>query len=503
MLRLVMKVIKLTVLSVVVLTFVSCSNTDDGAAQGFGDTPALVEPSKGDDESSVVESTTAEVLSSTTEPLLEGAAGTSCDIDGEIGIGIACRMTTEGLTWVSVDEGSDLFIPNGPVDACKTADLRDNGERMTQGNMTIGFPWSAAGATSVPIGEARLVAVAVDFLDYAGSVEELDFVRTEIEKFDTWFEQASSGKLVPRWTYLDEWITLDLPAAEYEVQGFGTEAYQHISEEIIDKVLERIALENVDELFVYFPDSITRSELGTGIDPFEGILAQIGIPEREYREAAFGGYEGSRIRHMKGMGTTTWTHGPHYTTLWKHWAHSYMHSIGIALHSPESLDSVGVTGWDRWVAGWIDDANVLCVENLDESFEFDLVPLEINHDRDGVKLAVFKIGEYSSVVIESRRLSESVEFEEKSHASGIVSYFMDTENVSAYDAFTIDESVGPAFIFSQAIEDGVRQPDYGAIAQPQSRQPLAFAGEELRFGDIKIEFVSTGYVDTVRVSRVQ
>jgi len=497
---------RLSTLLVVSLVCISCGEQADEPVE-LNDQPSVVE-SGADTSNGGSSPGSGTVTSSSQAPSMNvenaSQAGTACSKDGEASVdqstqsNVACRMTTDGLMWVDSEQRSAKFIAADSVEACKTADLRDGGERMTAGNMTIGFPLSAAGATSASTGEAKLIAVAVEFPDYSGTDEELEFVRSEIGKFNEWLDHASRGRLMPNWTYLDEWILLDLPAAEYEVQGFGTDGYQKISEEIVDKVAERMVLENVDELFVYFPDSITRSELETGTDPFDGVLAQIGTPKREIEPAEFGGFEGSRIRHLKGMGTTSWTND---VSLWKHWAHAYMHSIGIALHSPESLGQIGNTGWDRWVAGWIDDRNVGCVTNLKDQIEFDLVPLEHDGVTDGTNLAVIKTGEYSAVVIESRRLGESIEFEGISEASGVVVYFMDTENVSVYDPFSNDESIGPAFVFSQAVEEGERAANYGAIAQQSERQPLAFSGESLTYEDLTIDFVATGYLDTIRVTK--
>lgn len=413
-----------------------------------------------------------------------------------------CRRTFDGLRFFNINPVEPSPATDNSWDECKTADLRDGGERIKAEKKTIGFPWFAAGATSLPVGPAKLVAVAIQFPDYEGTKNELEFVRSEIELFNAWVSEASRGRLVPTWTYLDEWLTLDLPAGDYEVgRGFGTEPYQAISEAIVDKVLERIALDEVDELFVYFPDSITRSEIGRGTDSFFGILPQIGVPLREIEDSARGGFEGSRIRHLKGLGTTTWAGYPFSPTLWKQWAHEYMHSIGIALHSPETVGNVGMTGWDRWIAGWLDDSNVICVEELGTQQEYEMVPLEYSSVTDGTNLVVIKVGEYSSVVVESRRLGESVETSDMSEEYGLAVYFMDTENAPVYDMLTNDESKGPAFIFPESVDSGERPADYGVIAQGMERQPLGFVGESFSFGDILIEFVDTGYYDTVRIKR--
>lgn len=298
----------------------------------------------------------------------------------------------------------------------------------------------------------------------------------------------------------EQWITLSKPAAEYKVQGFGKDAYQEVSTEIVDRALELLELVDVDRLFVYFPDSLTTSEMEADIDPFNGVLAQIGMPTREISE-----FGGSRIRGMKGSGTISQRNR---NQLWAIWAHELLHSMGLQVHSPEPsalIDSGSngvftLSGWSRWLLGWIDDGQVACLKAQSLPATLDLIPLQVTNDRDGVRLVMIALNETQAIAVESHRAFGTGAGLGSPGTYGLLAYVIDSKLRPPYDPFRNDESAGNRFIYPDSVVAGQRT-GFGRAAQDSwPLQPLMFKGETASAEGITIEFVNTAGFDTINLS---
>jgi len=390
----------------------------------------------------------------------------------------------------------------GDDSKCRLPDQRVN-PRSAEVGLVVGFPRELSGVLTPSIGELRLAAVAVDFPDFPGTSEELRIPPEAASEIDRWIEFESRGRTRATWQIHNDWITMSKPAAAYEVQGFGIEPYQQLSTEIVNRVLEVMPLEAIDELFVYFPDSITESELNTGLDPFDGLLAQIGIPKRELSE-----FGGSRIRSMKGSGTISKING---NVLWAIWAHALIHAMGLQGHAPEPtslIDSAtnGVftlSSWSRWLLGWLEESELACVSPESLPAELDLIPLQIGGDEAGIRSAMIPIDETTAIAIESHRAVDYGSGLGPRGTYGVLAYLIDTKNQAKYDPFTNDESAGTRFLYPNQVVQKERMGVGRAAFKENPLQPLMLVGESIVFGDVLIEFIRSSGMDTIRVSRTR
>jgi len=474
-------------------------SSDESSAIGAAATSVAVGEIT-DDDSVPPTSTTEPLLppTSTTEPL--PVVGDPCDSEGSLLASIECRQTTDGLTWLSTSLEGVRADVGGSDDACRLADRRTDPQSSEIGQV-IGFPLSLSGVRTPSVGEVTLAAVAVDFPDFLGTDSELSTLRDSAASFDDWIDNQSGGRVSTTWQFHEEWITLSKPAAAYNVQGFGVDPYQEVSTEIVDRVLEVMTLSNLDELFVYFPDSLTESELGLPLNPCDGILAQIGIPKREINEFA-----SQRIRNMKGSGTISKING---NVLWAIWAHEFLHAMGLEAHGPESsalIDSVSngpttVSAWNRWLLGWMEDDAMICLDPSTDSSEVDLVPLEADPSVPGPRAVMLPLSETSAILVETHRATGSGETLGPPGTYGLLVYLIDSSEVAPYDPFTNDESAGTRFVYPTDVLDGTRGP-YGEAAQKMMPlQPLMFLGDRAEVDGVTIEFASSSGFDTVRISR--
>jgi len=489
---------------------------------GCGGTTALDEPTEEDsraevtdDESLIgtststsgVSTTTPDTTTSTTElPVVEPELGAECTTIADTAGPLECRQTRLGLEWVSTELGDPRADEYGDDQPCKLPDQRTDPPSAEIG-LIIGFPLSLSGVRTPSIGTASLAAVAVDFPDYKGSDNELSRLRETANAFDSWLAIESNQRLSTSWSLHEEWITMSKPVAEYEVQGFGTEPYQELSTEIVDRVLDVMELQELDELFVYFPDSLTTT--GRELDnAFESLLPQIGLPVREQSQ-----YDYSRLRNMKGSGTISKRNG---NVLWAIWAHEFLHALGLQVHGPEASmlidaasQSFTLSAWNRWILGWLDDDQVACVPISDQPVEVDLVPLELNGDTEGVRAAIVPLTETGALLIQSHRAIGHSANNGFGFGTGIgddgtyglAVMYIDSDETAPYDPFTNDDSAGTRFLYANELLQGERT-NVGTLASPESEfQPLVLQGERVSWENIVIEFIASSGIDTIRISQ--
>ena len=455
-----------------------------------------------------VTTTTPDTTTSTTEPpLAEPELGAECTTIADTAGPLECRLTSTGLKWVSTELGNPRPDTYGDDQPCKLPDQRTDPPSAEIG-LIIGFPLSLSGVRTPSIGTATLAAVAVDFPDYKGTDDELSRLQETANAFDSWLAIESNQRLSTTWSLHEEWITMSKPVAEYKVQGFGTEPYQELSTEIVDRVLEVMELQNLDELFVYFPDSLTTT--GEGLDnAFESLLPQIGLPDREQSQ-----YDYSRLRNMKGSGTISKRNG---SVLWAIWAHEFLHALGLQVHGPEAsmlIDSVSnhsftLSAWNKWILGWLDDNQIACVTIGDQPVEVDLVPLEMNGETDGIRAAIVPLTETGALLIQSHRAIGHSANNGFGFGTGIgddgtyglAVMYIDSDETAPYDPFTNDDSAGTRFLYANELLQGERT-NIGTLASQESEfQPLVLQGESVSAENILIEFITSSGIDTIRITQ--
>jgi hypothetical protein len=350
----------------------------------------------------------------------------------------------------------------------------------------LGFPLNQTGSKA--IGTINLGLVAADFPNFQGKSPELDRLSTQIAEFNKWLSFQSGGRLVANWQFPKQWLRLQKNAADYGVVGFNPRSYDAINSEVINVSDPYINFLNMDELFVYFPDSLTDSEPNR--NPFDGVLAQIGGTNVKTSEGT--------LKHIKGSGTVS--KQKQYglaRTLWALWAHDLLHTIGIEGHNPvessslESEDYVNhvVSGWNQYLLGWLGDTQIACIDlSILNGNEVDIVPLQ--DSRAGYRVAIVPISETRAIVVESHR---AVGYAKDLGASGVLVYLMDTKNVPPYSERQNTGLIGSRFIDPDKVASGSR-----ARVGKGQKSALMLPGETASFQGISVDFVKSGTLDKIR-----
>ena len=368
--------------------------------------------------------------------------------------------------------------------ACRLPDQRD--PSLVSAPRSLGFPLNQTGSKAV--GTINLGLVAADFPNFQGKATELDKLSLQIAEFNKWLNFQSGGRLVANWQFPKQWLRLPKNAADYGVVGFNPRSYDAINSEVVDASDPYINFLNMDELFVYFPDSLTDSEPNR--NPFEGVLAQIGGTNVNTSEGT--------LKHLKGSGTVS--KQKQYglvRTLWATWAHDLLHTIGVEGHNPvessslESEDYVNhvVSGWNQYLLGWLGDTQIACIDlSILNGNEVDIVPLQ--ESRTGYRVAIIPISETRAIVVESHR---AVGYAKDLGASGVLVYLMDTKNVPPYSDRQNTGLIGSRFIDPDKVASGSR-----ARVGKGQKSALMLPGETASFQGISVEFVKTGTLDKIR-----
>jgi hypothetical protein len=350
----------------------------------------------------------------------------------------------------------------------------------------LGFPLNQTGSKA--LGIINLGLVAADFPNFQGKATELAKLSAQITEFNNWLSFQSGGRLVANWQFPNQWLRLPKNAADYGVVGFNPLSHNAINSDIINASDPHISYANMDELYVYFPDSLTDSEPNR--NPFDGVLSQIGGTNVATSEGI--------LKHLKGSGTVSkqkqYGLAP---TLWALWAHDLLHTIGVEGHNPvesftleseDYLDQV-VSAWNQYLLGWLSDSQIACIElSTLNGIEVDIVPLQ--ESKSGYRIAIVPLSETRAIVVESHR---AVGYAKDLGASGVLVYLMDTKNVPPYSERQNTGLIGSRFIDPDKVISGSR-----ARVGKGQKSAIMLPGETATFQGIFVDYVQSGPVDKIR-----
>lgn len=368
--------------------------------------------------------------------------------------------------------------------ACRLPDQRD--PSLINTPRSLGFPLNQTGSKA--LGIINLGLVAADFPNFQGKATELAKLSAQITEFNNWLSFQSGGRLVANWQFPNQWLRLPKNAADYGVVGFNPQSHNAINSDIINASDPYISYANMDELFVYFPDSLTDSEPNR--NPFDGVLSQIGGTNVATSEGI--------LKHLKGSGTVSkqkqYGLAP---TLWALWAHDLLHTIGVEGHNPvesftleseDYLDQV-VSAWNQYLLGWLSDSQIACIQlSTLNGNEVDIVPLQ--ESKSGYRIAIVPLSETRAIVVESHR---AVGYAKDLGASGVLVYLMDTKNVPPYSERQNTGLIGSRFIDPDKVVSGSR----ARIGKGQ-KSAIMLPGESASFQGIFIDYVQSGTLDKIR-----
>ena len=373
-----------------------------------------------------------------------------------------------------------------PIERCKIKENSDQGS--LKGDTASGFPFMPLYSTFPK--EIKMALIPIDFSDLPGESNFKSRVESQMQNMSDWYSQVSSGKLKISWTVGNDWIRLPGSSKEYAVPFSGS--YPETSnfwKKIIPIIDSKFDLTGVQTINFVLPNG--QKIVTESVQSF---------PWQDEMKTA----NSSKTKLISFTAPGVYFDNP-VRPYWSYWAHEFGHVLGLAhvgssrgsSQTMNGYDLMGnqdgpfreLSGWMRFIIGWLDDSQVYCqdVENLTTN-EVSLVPL--SDSKPGIKLVVIPTSIDSAIVIDSRRPTK-FSCDIPGLPSGALVY--------TYDAKLGNQSY---FLTAQYPKD---RPKVIKCLQNEKMEnypdALLHKGDSIQVGDFQISVVSSGNFDQIKITK--
>ena len=274
--------------------------------------------------------------------------------------------------------------------------------------------------------DLRVLVVPISVRDYLFSDEDLKLAETGLTKSAEFWNSMSYGKFNLESTILpkESWPTFDETAEQLGLISSGPMTdYQAFVEMAMTRLSEKMDTSKFDVFFVALP-AVNDFLMGQAMRLGEGFIS-----DKEVQQNAI----------FVGGG---------YLNFWEVTAHELGH-VGFGLEDLYSFEtqsnifgdwdimqmailvpSKEITSWSRWIAGWLEDSQIQCLEKQDSATLF-IEPIEIVSTQP--KSIVVRTSPNSVLVAESRRnLGYDVS------GSSVLIYTVDTSNRNRFGPYKFE-----------------------------------------------------------------
>jgi len=337
-------------------------------------------------------------------------------------------------------------------------------------------------------GTIRMMLVPIDWADLNGDAKFEDRVSSQMQIFTDYMKTISGNRLKIEWVIEKNWIRIPGKSGDYYVPY--SEAHPE-QEDFYTKVLAavdpKVDFTNID--FVNFLLPAGHNVLKESAQ----IINKSAISEFKTSEGKLAG--------MTAMGKFFDEPGvwQNPRTYWSFWAHEIGHALQLAhLGNPRGsyamagFDLMGmqdgptriISGWTRFVAGWLSPQQVFCLpaENLAQT-KLTLTPLD--NDASGLKMAVVPISSSEAIIIESRRETKFDLADWENPRNGVLVYKYDARLGHLED-----------FLMPIAPNSSLEVTNWDGVIRYFMK-----AGDIVQFGGIDVELKTSGDKDSVVISK--
>jgi hypothetical protein len=306
-----------------------------------------------------------------------------------------------------------------------------------------------------------------------------------------WIDMTSEGKVKLVWQIQKDWIRVPGISKDYEVPLSGTVQRPEIAR------IWNIFISESDKVVNYQDVQAVHFILPKGQNIF-GEAAKGYAWDSVVKD--FTTDEGSKIGFFTIPGVF-YDRADLGRTYWSYWVKEYTRGLGAGAIGAQRVASSfqtfeiqgstdgerELTGWFRFLLGWLSDENIYCQPASNISYvEITLIPLP-EKSVNGVKLVVIPLSETKAIIVESRRETKFACLT-PTQRNGVLVYLYDGK-------------FGNTEEFFSAISPTDRKVERYDCATPPSIDPLLHEGDSITFEGIKIELLLHGSYDRIRISR--
>jgi M6 family metalloprotease-like protein len=385
----------------------------------------------------------------------------------------------------------DLYLPptrpGSNIEFCKIKETNSNRNGMIN-SLPSGFPSSTV---AIKAGTVKWALIPIDFPDLVGEENFKLRINDQMTMLSDWFATVSDGKFKIEWVLQEKWVRLPNQTNNYTIDRSDN----------LDRVPNGLKLWN---------DAMLESDKVfnfTGIQTVNFILPK---NQTVIEETLQGFPWDSAVKNLvtnEGSVSSFSIPGKFIDSLnrqyWSYWAHEFGHAmalphigssrepnpfLGLDIMGNQDGESKELSGWMRFVAGWLDDEKVYCKQLSElENTEITLVPL--NDSNSGIKMAVVPISQTKAIVIESRR-ENKFSCQMPSKRNGVLVYM--------YDATL---SHGENFL--QPVTPEGRSSESSSTCPVQSYpNPILYKGQKIIIQGVSIEIIDSLKYDKIKINKV-
>jgi M6 family metalloprotease-like protein len=377
--------------------------------------------------------------------------------------------------------------PSANIETCKIVEKNKNRISVGPSMLPTGFPRHTIAQKT---GTVKWALIPLDFSDLNGEANFRSRVDEQMKLTSEWFDTVSEGKYKVEWVVADKWVRLPGKTSDYEIS-------------------QSVNLNNAANGPKLFKDAMVAADPSfnfTGVQTVNFILPK---GQSFIQESSQGFPWDEAVKNLvtnEGSVSSFSIPGKMFDSdnrqYWSYFAHEFGHAmaiphvgssrepnpfLGLDIMGNQDGESKELSGWLRFVAGWLDDEKVYCQElSTLKNTEVTLVPL--SGSGTGVKMVVVPISETKAVVIESRRETK-FSCMMPSKRNGVLVY--------TYDATLMhgENFLKPVTPLDRAIEYSSNCP---VVGYPN---PILYKGQKISVEGITIEVIDSLNYDKIKISR--
>jgi M6 family metalloprotease-like protein len=310
------------------------------------------------------------------------------------------------------------------------------------GNATA-FPFNP---TKLPVtGEINVHFVYVDWSDLPGTKKDYNYYKKQVKMFQNFYWMASERKLKMTTTLSKSWFRMTgsykefTLTAEQESKRGPAPQKQKFYDAAIAASDKATDYSNADVVFFGIPRAKSVFLRGGPHEFNFDYNASLKTDEGEIFDTATAG--------------DWFLKNDFYEPPWVYYVHETGHMLGIPHQSNEEVKdgrllhlssplggydimanqggaSRTISSWLRWLAGWLDDDQVICTsaEVITDNY-FELSP--INRVEGKVESLVIRLSDTKAAVVESRRFDKAFDRKTRNSKNGLLVYVVDATKSTA------------------------------------------------------------------------
>jgi M6 family metalloprotease-like protein len=423
-------------------------------------------------------------------PILPIEAG-NLPLSTETSISQRDSVASGRLVENAMPQASTTALVSDAVSECKIQETS-----KTRGATWAGFPDRTP--LTARTGVVKWALIPLDFADLKGEKNFRPRINKQMKLLSDWYFTVSHGKLKVEWVVADNWVRVPGKTSDYIISQSA-----NLGDVPNGQKLFKAAMDSADSVFDFTDVKTVNFILPKG-QTFMKESSQ-GFPwdqaVRDYRtqEGTISSYSiAGEFFDLPGK------------TYWSYWAHEFGHAIGLPHVSAQRgelpkgsfnpWDLMGgqdgpsreLSGWLRFLAGWMPDSQVYCKKASDfNDLKLTIEPL--SGPGKGLKLAILPVSTTKAVLIESRRETK-FSCKTKPGRNGVLVY-------------VYDSTLGHGEEFLKPVSPRGRAPQSDSCSSrnfrsaPPNPDFLLRAGDKVSVEGIQVKVVAHGKVDRVKVSK--